>query len=349
MPDDLGYPEYRPASMPITPQTARKYQQRAAGLIARWRRECEHDPRSRMPHASAEWAHAFAEWVVTQKPSWVATSWRQVKSSVLHYLRREHRARTDQQAAFQLAIALLEAQTQQGTAKKTTKTSSMKDKRLRDADHAKIRARLLESGSKYAKRLIDFLHAARLTGLRPDEWPTATLDLGPDGSGPVVLIVVNSKNTQGRSHGLTRTLTWPTLDQANISALQECILWAFSADCDDRFEADLKAMQRLLRDICRELWPRRKKKIAQYSCRHEFAAQAKRVYSPAEVAALMGHMSDATATQHYGRMRGSKGKLSAEFPLPTPHQDEVARVRAVLERRRQRLSDLSGGGNDHSM
>ncbi len=102
-------------------------------------------------------------------------------------------------------------------------------------------------------------------------------------------------------------------------------------------------MQRLLRNACKQIWPRRKERYALYSCRHEFAAQARRVYTLQEVAALMGHGSDATATQHYGRPTRAHRRLvaAAPFPLPEPNPEEVARVRQLAHRQRERLTALT--------
>ena len=65
------------------------------------------------------------------------------------------------------------------------------------------------------------------------------------------------------------------------------------------------------------------KGISLYTSRHQFVADAKRAgRSKMEVASLMGHSSDETATIHYGRRIQGRGE---SVPLPDP--EEVARVR----------------------
>jgi len=325
---------------PVTKETAQAYYRKAQQLINRWHKVCPANGSRRLPIN-------LIEWIIEQKPTWAAASWRQNKSAILFYFHGHRAAAPKHAEAFDRAIARLIVEGQDGCAEATTQTSAMKAKCLPDADHIKIRAKLERSLSRYAGILIDLLHAGRLTGLRPIEWRQARLVPLPNGDGPVVLEVVNAKGTQGRSHGETRTLTWPVLDPETIAVLQRCLDWAAQAAAKDCYDADLDGMQRLLRDTCRRLWPRRKYHYALYSCRHQFAADAKRVYSPEEVAALMGHGSDTTATQHYGRpSRGKGGRQQApnpSFPLPEPNPAEVARVRRVLAGRRQRLDDFEAG------
>lgn len=102
--------------------------------------------------------------------------------------------------------------------------------------------------------------------------------------------------------------------------------------------AHRKALQDLLGALSRRLWPNRAKHFALYSCRREFIAQAKMVYSPVEVAALVGHSVDRTAQSHYGRVTKSSG--GRDITLPTPDPDDVARVRENVAPRLETLSRL---------
>lgn len=64
-----------------------------------------------------------------------------------------------------------------------------------------------------------------------------------------------------------------------------------------------------------------------------------RIEALARVAALLGHATNATATNHYGRpWPGECG--FARFPLPVPAPQEVARIRPRLHLNLQRLADL---------
>ena len=59
-----------------------------------------------------------------------------------------------------------------------------------------------------------------------------------------------------------------------------------------------------------------------YSLRHQFAADAKACFSREEVAALLGHGVDDTATNHYGRKTAAQGPIKV-----SPVASQVATVR----------------------
>ena len=76
---------------------------------------------------------------------------------------------------------------------------------------------------------------------------------------------------------------------------------------------------------CRQCWPRRKRHITLYSTRHQFSANAKSSgFSRAEIAAMMGHAVDITATIHYGRKQAGNEKVGI-----LPVEDEVSKIRSV--------------------
>jgi hypothetical protein len=319
---------------PVIAKTARDYRRRTRQLITRWRAEG-------LMEDGASTLMGFVADLIARKSALAPASWRQYKFSVLYCLRQVCRMLPRHAASFDPAIALLEAEDQTGCAKITDQTSSRKAKKLPDKDLAVIQEALEQSWSTYAKPLSDLLHAGRLSGLRPEEWRQAALVQGADGTGPVCLRVVNAKYSSDRAHGETRTLTWRTLPGEHLTCLRGCLAWAATAEARGRYEVEQKEMQRLLRETCRRLWPRRKRGYALYSCRHEFSAQAKRFYSPEEVAALMGHASDATGTDHYARPRRGKAEGKSAFPLPEPDPLEVTRVRRVLHKRLEKLVDLT--------
>lgn len=319
---------------PVIAQTARAYRRRTRQLITGWRKACLAD-------GGIPTLMGFVMDLIARKSALAPASWRQYKFSVLHCLRQVCRVLPQHAASFDPAIAVLEAEDQTGCAKFTDQTSARKVKQVPDKDLAAIQEALEQSWSMYAKPLSDLLHAGRLSGLRPEEWRQAALVQGADGTRPVVLRVVNAKSSRDRAHGETRTLLWRRLSDEHLTRLRSCLAWAVAAEAHDRYDADQKAMQRLLRETCKRLWPRRKRGYALYSCRHEFSAQAKRFYSPEEVAALMGHASDATATDHYARPRRGKAEGPSALPLPEPDPLEVARVRRVLHKRLEKLADLT--------
>jgi hypothetical protein len=321
---------------PIAPTTAQEYKSNTRRLLNAWLNACTAEGAPRK-------VYEFVLWVIAQKPVLAKKTWNKYKAGVNYYLRLGRAGQPQHAAIYDAAIARLEAEGQGGCAKATTQTSALKAKRFPSSDLATIQARLEHTWSIYASQLSDLLHAGCMTGLRLDEWRRAVLVQDADGTGPIILKVVNAKATQGRAHGETRTLTWPTLSDDRVACLRRCLAWAAKAEAQNRFDQEVKAMQRLLRNTCKQIWPRRKERYALYSCRHEFAAQARRVYTLQEVAALMGHGSDTTATQHYGRPTRAHRRLvaAAPFPLPEPNPEEVARVRQLAQRQRERLTALT--------
>jgi hypothetical protein len=87
----------------------------------------------------------------------------------------------------------------------------------------------------------------------------------------------------------------------------------------------------VLYDIDRAVFPRRHSHITISTCRHEFAAMAKLIFHPEEVAALMGHAVDETAHVHYGWTKGRGAPHPDALFMPTPDPADVARVRRTLE------------------
>ncbi len=91
-----------------------------------------------------------------------------------------------------------------------------------------------------------------------------------------------------------------------------------------------RALQDRLRCVTRRLWPRHKMYPSLYTARHMFAAAVKGSYSTVEVAAMMGHASSATATQHYARPpKGEKKMPNVELPMP--HLRDISRVNVKVQ------------------
>ncbi|WP_238258594.1 hypothetical protein, partial [Methylobacterium gnaphalii] len=306
----------------------------------------------------------FVAWLLALRPSVVANSWQQYKSASCFLLERDIDRWTAALAGSrdpgemqklaskldkrQSALRRLQAAGTQGCLPTSQKTSSCKAKRFSESDLRDIVAEAKRIRSRYAGDLADCLIAAKRCGLRPTEWAGTRLITGGD---PAVLVlrVPNAKFDNLRSHGPTRTLTFDSLPVSERQAIERWV----ARITRNAAEAPrlIKALSDRLYGITRTLWPRRKKQIALYSARHEFSALAKLRYSPAEVAALMGHASDVTATDHYGRYRS--GTLPPEVEalrdrLPKPDPGETLRVRRKLSAKLDRLPGLREGPGKRS-
>lgn len=285
----------------------------------------------------------LVDWLIALKKKLVASSFRQYKASMLaafqfSILQRRKEAAVGAISNGEAAILLLEAamkrlaaEPQTGCKKETCLTSSQKAKQLPNDDHLLIEKTLQGSNSKYRDALIDYLIANVRTGLRPQEWRQVTILQDDDEA--FTLLVLNLKSDDVRAHGEHRTLRFVNLPLNDRAAICRWVQTVIAAG-EDGVTKLLSGLGDLLARTDRLIWPRRKQHYTLYSGRHEFAALAKLVYAPEEVAALMGHASDLTATSHYGRYR--KGaKLPPEIQrlidmLPVPDPSEVARVRHRL-------------------
>lgn len=87
-----------------------------------------------------------------------------------------------------------------------------------------------------------------------------------------------------------------------------------------------RALSNRMQVVCDQIWPRKKAHPVLYSARHCFAALTKMQYSPAEVAALMGHLIDTTAFEHYSRPPRGGEKMPFAV-MPSPHRRDIRNVK----------------------
>lgn len=188
-----------------------------------------------------------------------------------------------------------------------------KQKHLQRADLETLDAALARSRQEYASIARLWLWVGVLTGLRPNEWAHTTWV--PDGPS---LVVRNAKHTNGRGNGPERTLHLRTLLPAEQEAIHSMVdLAAATPD----FAALYARIRKNIYRVAKRCFPRRTHIPSLYSARHQWAANAKKVYTKREVAALAGHASAETAGIHYARRRyGEAGHL------PLPDEQDVERV-----------------------
>ncbi len=273
---------------------------------------------------------SLASWLVRGKDRRKAVTWRTYKSAAIAGFEGKIASEAPDAADCHEAIAFLQGIPQTGCARSSKETSATKAERFRPKDQTKIFRALACSSSKHAPALRQFLDAGLIAGLRPCEWWRA--HLAPPEAGYVAkLIVLNAKRTNGRAHGETRTLRWTNLTPEKIAALEAVTAQAASFPSRKAYKAYIDVLGDVLHDIERAVFPRRSSHITISTCRHEFAAMAKVIFRPEEVAALMGHAVDETAHVHYGRTKGRGAPHPAALFMPTPDPAEVARVRRTLE------------------
>lgn len=315
-----------------TSRTEQAYIRRAEFLLSRCRKQLSLD--------SDPDPMGWAGWLVSQRPALAKSSWRQYKAAATHYLQS-----MGTEAAME-AVAFLSSKNSSVCLKKSTRTSAMRMKNIKEEEFFAFVDHIKGVNSwyrKYAGVLHTWLVLGNLTGLRPHEWCQASLverienpdDLaGGTASEPSVisnggrlyLRVKNSKHTNGRAHGTYRHLDLSDFDDSIISAIRSLIRFLGPDEDAPRYRDTYEGCKRLLADVNKDFFraSSESKRIHLYSARHRYSATLKNIKLPEEVAAAMGHGSDQTAYSMYGR-----SNYSGKGVVAHPVEEEVSRVRRV--------------------
>lgn len=142
-------------------------------------------------------------------------------------------------------------------------------------------------------------------------------------SGRTYLKVRNSKNTNGRAHGVYRHLDVTDFGGRVLVALDAFVCY-MSKLTRVRYKSTYDDCRLLLNAVNESFFKEGEKYIQLYSARHFYASNAKKHMAPTDVAAAMGHANDQTAYSFYGNARYGSGGLMAR-----PISEEAQRVRQV--------------------
>lgn len=314
-----------------TPATEERYRNVAAQLMAKFERETQ----TRM----LDNIELMVDWLAARRPQILPKTWRQYKASLAFFL--------DSLGHHNEASRLRDL-TSEGCKSRSNntsrQTSTLKRKHITQLEEETITKYLFErsKSSWWVKPCLAFFKAGIIVGLRPSEWASAKIFV--DGSVDLfpaypVLRVANGKATNGRSHGKYRHLVLDDLSEVDLLWVRTAVAFANpdntqgfamgdkkAADFDEYYQILRKGFKRTID----KLYPGRGSRITLYSCRHQFSANVKAAkYNLAEIAAMMGHGTDETASAHYGRKRFGRSRSG----LPRPLNEETLRVRAVHEGR----------------
>lgn len=305
--------------------TADAYQQRALSLLRRYEKKPSRGPRS---------YESFVQFVLSLKSELSSSTWRQYRCSLRQFL--EKKVLLGGAVAKNARRALARLQAAEPPSRKGRFTSAFKSKCLPQADLDRICAAAHARGARHATALEHFLRAGVLSGLRIVEWRTATI-LFEDQR--LVLVVQNGKLGEMRGNGLSRELRFCEIRRDAQKSIVRWLTIAQAAEQNGQFNALVSGMSSLLKVLCDDLFPQRRRHYALSSTRHQFSAMAKVRFSRVEVAALMGHAVDVTASCHYGRppRRGlTPQEMSAVAALPEPSPGQVATVRRSYDQKLSR-------------
>jgi len=211
-------------------------------------------------------------------------------------------------------------------------------KKLKSMPLEKLNGVLGELGkrrSSYSRRTQLFLICGELLGLRPNEWRGSKLLLNDEGAVLKGIRVKNSKNTNGRANGDFRSIWFqelmPEFEQLIIELNAE-----LSTLSETEFATVYRECRKLLNRVNRKLYPKSKKNITLYSALHQCTANIKNTgMTPAEQAAMLGHISPVTSTSHYGKKSSGRRDFSQ---CVTPDEKNIEVVSNYCEKNSLKLS-----------
>lgn len=258
----------------------------------------------------------LADFVICKSNSVSNATWRQYKNSTIFFLESLNIDTSD-------SVEKLVACKKHKDTIIPTRTSGLKRKYVSKNEEDKLRI-LLRQASKldngWGRTMYCFFETIISTAVRPIEISQSkvadtqqqlvrmghkTTDYT---SAYPCLIVQNAKNTNGRTFGEHRFIDISSLSDKKQLLIKAAIVMAknmntptgVSATYDDFYKKLRNAFYRFMQFN----FTGKSKRITLYSFRHQAIADLK--YSGCslpEIAALVGHGSDATATEHYGKKR----------------------------------------------
>ncbi len=297
------------------PSTLKDYKTRVRQLVDKARKEMNVQPNENMDYRQ------FVGWLITQKSGWSKPTWRQNKAAVVSVLEQEAQVNPVAHEAHENLIVV----GVEGCLSRGRKTSANKLKKFPLKDYKVLTNYLQETPSPWHTDLKRWLVSSLLTGLRPQEWAKSVYMDDP-GRGPR-LYVDNAKKTNLRSHGEKRILILDGLTKEELEIINTHAERAREFRVAGAFTEFQQGCSSALSRATRTLWPNRKSYPTLYSARHQFTADAKASgYTREEIAAMMGHAVDRTASQHYGRKTAGLDIIRIR-----PDPGDVEKVRQVYK------------------
>ena len=298
-------------------KTEQRYRRRTRDLVIKCRKTLG------VPNHTELDYRQFVGWLAGRKPELSRDTWRQYKASVVFFLEGEA---AKGNAVAGEAMETLSQIDVTGCVKKTYKTSARKQKKVPLKEFKMIMKHLARFPSPWGEDLERWIGASLLTGLRPAEWAGASFGVV---DGEKALIVMNAKATNGRSHGPTRSILLGGLTDDERSMISAHVDRANEWDQAQQYDKFYHGVAATLSRVVRKIWVGRDTYPTLYSMRHQFAANAKASgFTREEIAALMGHAVDTTATEHYGRKTAGFDMIRVR-----PDPKDVAKIRAVFKGR----------------
>lgn len=279
--------------------------------------------------ASKNWDD-YVQFIISKKTHVTSSTWRYYKAANVYVL--------EQNNAEDAATAL-KLTDNEGVKAKSDSTSALKKKYISENQENTIRKTLLDkvkSGDRWSRLILSYFETILAVGVRPIEISQSTYHDehdNYDGDGPV-LVVKNAKATNGRSFGEFRYIGLSDLSEKQINYIKLSTLWTQKGITPDNEPVELKELYEKIRFryryLVKKLFPKLKYNISLYSCRHQCIADLKAAgYSLVEIAVIVGHGNDVTATEHYGKKRFGIKRNG----LPSPNETDKNKVRRFYDKK----------------
>lgn len=272
----------------------------------------------------------LARFFVAEEGNWQAATMRVYRAALLHHFAQfdtleareaELLVTFEDEDGEERAHRLERNRLRRKAAKKSEpRTSTKKLKTLSRDKLSQLIKRLQATSSQYGEAAADWLTAGALTGLRPCEWQHAEIVEVED---KTILRVKNAKYTHNRAHGQYRSLDISDVDGPDLTTIRRHISRIKNYASRGAYSQIYKNCRDVLLRASRRVLGNSRRTATLYLGRHLFASDAKNDHDRDEVAALLGHASNETASLHYGRRRyGQRGRLKLKAS-----SDDVAAVK----------------------
>lgn len=255
----------------------------------------------------------FSQWFKDNSENWSKATFRLYKNALINYI---NYFGTDD-----MIDIIKNIQRKKNLNPNKKKTSQKKKKSISQTDFINILQELKYRRSVYSDVLANWLYVGIITGLRPIEWHSSKIVRNENG---IFLIVENAKYSYNRSNGKIRTINLTDLEYNDVVRIEQQVNLLSDIE-EEEFKKIYEQTSFLLYKITKKIFKGKKTHPTLYSARHQFSANAKGTnLSKKEVAALMGHAVDKTATVHYGKKRFYQTNV-----LIKPIEREVSTVKEV--------------------
>jgi integrase len=315
-------PDFTGERPSATANTIAQYNRAALTLLRLCGRDLGKDPTQVTPND-------LTQWFVAQKGRWAKTTIRLYRRGAELFLQAmEGRGTLSKEQYRRLLSDLRLGPVPAESAK--PKTASTKAVIATEEEVEVIRAaaqrdhdedsRIIELTCEYGPEL----------GLRPGEWRRAKVSAGQK-----YFFVPNSKHSNGRANGPFRAIVidkMPASDRQRLAEL--CSLMENAVKAAGNWRRVNKRLASRLARMCKAQGLRR---LCLYSFRGTACARYKDAgLSPAEIAALMGHVVDTTSFRSYPNAREVRGKWRKKITV-RPSQFYVKKVRLTYSNRAQKI------------